>query len=427
MVTVRCVIALAVQNQWPLCQLDVNNAFLYGDLVEEVYMSLPPGYFTPNDKRVCKLIKALYGLKQAPRKWYEKLSSCLFDIGLVQCSSDYSLFTKSSNSVFLVLLVYVDDIVLTGNSMSEIKKVKDHLHSSFKIKDLGELKKKLGIEILRTESGICMSQRKYCLELLNDFGYLGVKPISTPMDMNLMVTDAFGSDSKDPPLKDFTGYQRLIGRLIYLLATRPDIAFDVHCLSQFMHSPRLSHLKLALRMLRYLKSSPGKGVNFSVSSDFKLNVFVDADWGKCLITRRSVTGYCLFLGNCMISWKSKKQTTVSRSSAESEYRVMASALCEIIWVFSVLSDLKVMNLLPINLHCDNKSAIQIANNPVFHERTKHIEIDVHQVREIVASGMLRIVKVASTENPADIFTKSLGVSQHNYLCEKLKLLDLFRC
>ncbi|KAJ9546310.1 hypothetical protein OSB04_018853 [Centaurea solstitialis] len=326
MVTVRCFISLVVQNNWSLYQLDVNNAFLYGDLSEEVYMTLPEGYFSKDDTRVCKLIKSLYGLKQAPRQWYEKLSKCLFEFGFTQSYCDYSLFTKSSGNIFLVILVYVDDLVITGNSSSEVHKVKTHLKTNFLIKDLGELQFFLGIEILKTDSGLCMSQRKYCLELLADYGYLGCKPINTPMDMNLVVTDSVESASKnkDNLLSDISGFQKLIGRLIYLLATRPDISFAVHCLSQFMHSPRKSHLNLALRVLRYLKKSPGKGILFTPSSDFKLVGFVDADWGKCLSSRRSVTGYCLFLGNCLISWKSKKQSTVSRSSAESEYRALAA-------------------------------------------------------------------------------------------------------
>ncbi|KAJ9538263.1 LOW QUALITY PROTEIN: hypothetical protein OSB04_030996 [Centaurea solstitialis] len=408
MVTVRCLIAIAVQNSWPLFQLDINNAFLYGDLNEEVYMSLPEGIIL---LMIQELIKSLYGLKQAPRQWYEKLSNCLIEFGFVQNPSDYSLFTLSRNKVFLALLVYVDDIVITGNNHTEIHK------------DLGELQFFMGIEILKTEFGLCMSQRKYCLELLNDFGYQGCKPIKTPMDMNLIVTDTTESASKssDTLLVDVSGFQRLIGRLIYLLATRPDISFVVHCLSQFMHAPRKSHLNLALRVMRYLKQSPGKGISFSPSSEFKLCGFVDSDWGKCLSSRRSVSGYCLFLGNCLISSKSKKQSTVSRSSSESEYRAMAVVTCEIVWILNILNCLNVNDLIPVPLYCDNNSAIQIANNPVLHERTKHIEIDIHYVREKVSAGVIETVKIESTEQIADIFTKSLPTNQHNYLCSKLKL------
>jgi hypothetical protein len=193
-----------------------------------------------------------------------------------------------------------------------------------------------------------------------------------------------------------------------------------------MHSPRKSHLNLALRVLRYLKKSPGRGIYFSYSSDFKLSGFVDADWGKCLSSRRSVTGYCLFLGNCLISWKSKKQTTVSRSSAESEYRALASVTCEIIWVLSILSCLNVKDLIPVSVFCDNSSAIQIATNPVFHEKTKHIEIDIHFIREKISAGLIKVVKVESAEQTVDILTKSLGVVQHDYLCSKLKMVDIFQ-
>ena len=273
-----------------------------------------------------------------------------------------------------------------------------------------------------------MSQRKYCLELLSDFGYLGCKPINTPMDMNLIVTDATesASTSADSLLTDVSGFQRLVGRLIYLLATRPDISFVVHCLSQFMHSPRKSHLSLALRVLRYLKKSLGKGIYFSPSPVFKLSGFVDVDWGKCLSSRRFVTGYCLFLGNCLISWKSEKQNTVSRSSAESEYRALASVTCEIIWVLNILSCLNVKELIPVSIFCDNSSAIQIAINPVFHEKTKHIEIDIHFIREKISAGLIKIVKIDSVEQTADIFTKSLGAVQHDYLCSKLKMFDVFQ-
>ncbi|KAJ9561025.1 hypothetical protein OSB04_006185 [Centaurea solstitialis] len=333
MVTVRCVIALAVQNNWSLYQLDVNNAFLYGDLSEEVYMTLPE-----------------------------------------------------------------DDLVLTGNNKSEVHRVKSHLKDSFLIKDLGELQYFLGIEILKTKSGLCMSQRKYCLELLVDFGYLGCKPINTPMDMNLIVTESvqMAAKSGDDVLSDISGFQGLIGRLIYLLATRPDISFAVHCLSQFMHSPRKSHLNLALRVLRYLKKSPGKGILFTPSSSFKLLGYVDADWGKCYLPE------------------------------ESEYRALAYVTCEITWVLNILSCLNIKEVIPVSVFCDNSSAIQIAINPVLHEKTKHIEIDIHFIREKISAGVIKIEKIDSIEQTADIFTKSLGAVQHDYLCSKLQLFDMFQ-
>lgn len=206
-------------------QLDVNNAFLYGELSEEVYMSLPQGYFSESDKRVCKLTKSLYGLKQAPRKWNEKLTKSLIEYGFVQSINDYSLYTYSVKDVFIVLLVYVDDIILTGSHISEISKVKDFLKSKFMIKDLGELKYFLEIEIMKTESWICMSQRKYCLELLNEFGMLGSKPMVTPLESNTIFSNT--ESDKDKLLPNITEYQKLVGKLIYLTITRPDISFAV--------------------------------------------------------------------------------------------------------------------------------------------------------------------------------------------------------
>ncbi|GJZ69644.1 ribonuclease H-like domain-containing protein [Tanacetum coccineum] len=187
-VTVRCLINLAVQCDWPLFQLDINNAFLYGDLTETVYMKLPDGYFDKNDKRVCKLKKSLYGLKQAPRQWNAKLTQALVEDGFVQSKSDYSLFTKADSGMFLALLVYVDDIIITGNSLVHIENFKTFLKSKFQIKDLGKLKYFLGIEVVETDKGLCLSQRKYCLDLLSEFGLLACKPSAVPLEQNLKVS-----------------------------------------------------------------------------------------------------------------------------------------------------------------------------------------------------------------------------------------------
>ncbi|GJW85915.1 uncharacterized mitochondrial protein-like protein [Tanacetum coccineum] len=265
---------------------------------------------------------------------------------------------------------------------------------------------------------------KYCLELLHEFGLLGVKPMNTPIEQKVSIS--FESSSKDPLLDNITEYQKLVVKLIYLTLTRPDISYDVHCLSQYMHAPLLSHLKLDFRVLRYLKLSPGKGIGiFKGKSPLVLSAWSDADWAKCAATRKSVTGFCVFLGGSLVSWKSKKQTTVAKSSAEAEYRAMAAVTCEIMWLHNLLQELNVRPAIPINIFCDNNSAIQIAANPVFHDKTKHFEIDIHFIREKVVSEFVKTVKVKSEENVSDIFTKGLDATQHMFLCKKLKMFDCF--
>ncbi|KAJ0900510.1 putative RNA-directed DNA polymerase [Helianthus annuus] len=423
LVTVRCIISIAVNNDWKLYQLDVNNAFLYGNLNEDVYMSLPDGYYSKDEKRVCKLKKSLYGLKQAPRMWNEKLVTVLTDMGFSQSKCDYSLFFKIHKDVIVYLLVYVDDIVITGNSVCEIDSVKQKLRSKFLIKDLGELKYFLGIEVIKQSSGVCLSQRKYCLELLTEYGMSGCKPVSNPIEQNHVITSLCKENSDI--VDNITGYQKLVGKLIYLAHTRPDISYTVHYLSQYMHSPTQGHLKIAFRLLRYLKQSPGKGVLLSKGSNFKLLAYADSDWGKCLESRRSVTGFCVFLGNSLVSWKSKKQGTVSRSSAEAEYRSMCAAACEVVWLKNILHELDISVELPVFLHCDNSAALSIAVNPVFHDRTKHFEIDLFFLRDLISKGVIKAIGIQSEKQLADLMTKGLLIGQHNELCSKIGMYNPF--
>ncbi|CAM8882206.1 unnamed protein product [Rhodiola kirilowii] len=416
MTPVRCVLAVAAARGWPLYQLDVNNAFLHGVLDEDVYMKLPPGFYQQarQNGQVCKLQRSIYGLKQASRQWFARFSDALVAFGFVQSMNDYSLFTLKLQGEFLVLLVYVDDVVLTGTSSQLIAKVKSFIHDKFQIKDLGLLKYFLGLEVARSKDGIFLNQRKYALDLLADYNFMDCKPIKTPMESkhNLGLSSA-------PLIPDAAVYRRLVGRLIYLTITRPDLAFPVHILSQFMQVPTEDHLKAAHRVLRFIKMAPAQGLMFPSINDLHLVAFCDADWASCPVTRRSVTGYCMLLGKSLISWKTKKQVVVARSSAESEYRALAGACGEALWLVRLLIDLGVPVSKPIYTYCDNQAALHIARNPVFHERTKHVEIDCHFVRHHVNSGFLLPAPISTVEQPADLFTKPLSFEQLSYLSSKL--------
>jgi hypothetical protein len=398
MVTVRYLLALAAAQNWSLHQLDVHNAFLHGDLHEEIYISPPPSLRRQGENLVCRLHKSLYGLKQASRQWFAKFSTAIQAAGFVQSKADYSLFTRRKGKSFTALLMYVDDIL----NVNAISTLKQFLHSCFWIKDLGNLKYFLGIEVSRSKKGISISQRKYTLEILKDSGLSGSKPVNFPMEQNVKLSDS-GELLKDP-----SQYRRLVGRLIYLTITRPDITYSVHVLSRFMHAPRKPHMEAALRVLRYLKNSPGQGLFFPSQNDLSLRAFSDSNWAGCPISRRSTTGYYVFLGSSLISWWTKRQKTVSLSSAEAKYRAMTGTCCELSWLRSLLTDLRVLHPKPALLYCDNTAALHIAVNPVFHERTRHIEMDCHFIRDKIQDGLIETKHVASTNQLADVFTKPLG-------------------
>ncbi|KAI3729444.1 hypothetical protein L6452_18102 [Arctium lappa] len=399
MVTVKAILALESINSWSLIQLDVNNAFLNGDLEEEVYMDILLGYkvegeFLVGTKLACKLHKSIYGLKQTSRQWNTKFSNFMLSIGFSQSRSDYSLFHKGHGQDFVALLVYVDDIIFTGASKCGIAKLKDQLSNTFKLKDLGDLKFFLGLEVIRSEEGILLSQRRYVLQLLEDSGMLASKPVKEPMDPRHVLTDDDGD-----LLTDASQYRRMIGRLLYLTITRPDVCFAVQKLSQYVSQPRTGHMQAVKHLLRYLKEKPGSGVFYSSESSLQIQAYCDSDWGKCMDSRRS--------------------------STESEYRAMAVATCELVWIKQLLKDLDVPHSQSILLFCDNKSARKIASNPTFHERTKHIDIDCHFVREKVMDKLVRLVPIESAYQLADALTKPLSRPQLQFLLSKMNLQNPF--
>jgi hypothetical protein len=272
LVTVRCLLTVAAVRNWNLHQMDVQNAFLHGELLEEVYMQPPPGFRRQGENLVCRLHKSLYGLKQASRSWFQKFSSSVANMGFQQSKADYSLFIKVDSTSYTAILLYVDDMIITGNDEDTIHNLKQFLNSCFKIKDLGPLKYFLGIEVARAKTGITICQRKYTLDLLEEVGLLGAKPTRFPMEQTLKLNLEDGEALHDP-----THYRRLVGKLIYLTITRPEITFAVNTLSQFMQLPRKPHLDAVFRLLRYLKGAPGQGLIFPSSGSLKLTGYCDAD------------------------------------------------------------------------------------------------------------------------------------------------------
>ncbi|CAA7029624.1 unnamed protein product [Microthlaspi erraticum] len=420
MTSIRSFLQVAVSRNWEIHQMDVHNAFLHGDLEEEVYMRLPSGFRGSNKSKVCRLRKSLYGLRQAPRCWFAKLSTALKEYGFTQSISDYSLFTKETSSSRLHVLVYVDDLIISGSSLAVISEFKEYLSSCFHMKDLGILIYFLGLEVARSPTGIYLSQRKYVLDILTETGMLMAKPLAFPMDQNhrLALADR-------PTIDDPTAYRRLVGRFIYLGVTRPDLAYSVHILSQFMEAPKQAHWDAALRVVWYLKGTPGQGILLRSDSPLSLIAWCDSDHGGCPRTRRSLTGWFIQLGQSPISWKTQKQRVVSLSSAEAEYRCLSETVKEILWLKELLLDLGVTHTGPIPVYCDSLAAIHLAANPVFHERTKHIEKNCHFIRDEIVQGTIVTHHVPTQNQLADIFTKALGRKEFtSFLGKKTEVAEM---
>ncbi|RVW42232.1 Retrovirus-related Pol polyprotein from transposon RE1 [Vitis vinifera] len=404
--TVQVLLSLAANLDWPLQQFDVKNVFLHGELSEEVYMDLPPGCMVSGKQcqKVCKLKKSLYGLKQSPRAWFGRFTKSMRAFGYRQSNSDHTLFLKKQHGKITALIVYVDDMVVTGNDPEERKALQNYLSREFKMKDLGYLKYFLGIEVSRSSEGIFLSQRKYALDLLQETGMSGCQPVNTPIEEGLKLCVEPNQVSNDKGK-----YQRLVGRLMYLAHTRPDLAYALSVVSQYMHNTGEQHMNAVMRILRYLKNAPGKGILFAKNVNHQsIEVYTDADWAGAVDDRRSTSGYFTFVGGNLVTWKSKKQNVVARSSAEAEFRGMALGLCEALWLRLLLQDLGYLSRQPIRLFCDNKTACDIAHNPVQHDRTKHVKVDRFFIKEKLDDKIVELPKIRSEDQLADILTKAVS-------------------
>jgi len=322
----------------------------------------------------------------------------------VEAKTDTSQFVYRLGSDIVYLLLYVDDIVLTTSSVALLRRIIQALQQEFSMKDLGELHHFLGMEVQHRGDGLFLSQRQYMLDILAQAGMAECKPCSTPVDCNPKLS------ADGVPVQDATDFRSLAGALQYLTFTRPDFAYAVQQVCLYMHDPREPHLVALKRILRYIRGTLHMGLLLRPSSTIELIAYSDADWAGCPDTCKSTSGYAVFLGDNLVSWSSKRQNTVSRSSAEAEYRAVANAVAEVSWLRQLLHELHVPLRRSVLVYCDNISAVYMFSNPVQHQRTKHIEIDLHFVREKVALGDVRVLHVPTTSQYADIFTKGLPSS-----------------
>ncbi|XP_028548665.1 uncharacterized protein LOC110097480 isoform X2 [Dendrobium catenatum] len=414
--TIRILFTIALFHQWQIQQLDVANAFLHGDITETIYMQQPKGFEdATNPLHVCHLHKAIYGLRQAPRQWYTTFTSYLREIGFSHSQADPSLLLFHDGNTHLYLLVYVDDILLTGNNAQAMTALVVKLEEKFTMKHLGVANQFLGIKIDYTHDKYFLSQCLYAQSILQMAGLPNCNPVANPS-----ITKITAVKPDDPPFFDAILYRRIIGSLQYLTLTRPDIAYAVNTLSQHMHNPEPIHTVRLKKLLRYIQGSLDFGLPIT-KSNLLLRTYSDADWASDPATRRSTSGFCTFLGDTLVSWTVKKQNTVSRSSTESEYRALASATADTIWIKRLLAEFRIVHSEPVDVFCDNTSTIALANNPVFHARTKHIEIDQRFIRDHIMNKVIRLLPISTVDQVADILTKPLSTPRFKLLRNKLTI------
>ena len=328
--------------------------------------------------------------------------------------ADTSLFIHSSGCDITYVLVYVDDIIVTGNNTVVVERVLASFAERFSIKDPSDLHYFLGIEVTRSNQGLHLTQRKYITDLLNKYNLAEAKPVNTPLAASTPLILNSGDT-----LPDASQYRSIVGSLQYLAFTRPDVSFAVNKLSQFVHKPTHDQLQAAKRVLRYLAGTRNHGIFLQASSPMTLHAFSDADWAGDTNDYISTNGYLIYIGTNPISWSSRKQRGVARSSTESEYRAVANTAAEVRWICSLLTDLKISLPTTPVIYCDNIGATYLCANPVFHSRMKHIALDYHFVRHQIQDGMLRISHVSTHDQLADTLTKPLPRTRFQHACRKV--------
>lgn len=418
--TIRLILALAAQNNWDVFQLDVKSAFLHGELNEEIFVQQPLGYEKKGEEgKVYKLRKALYGLKQAPRAWYSKIEAYFVREGFERCLCEHTLFTKSKEvGKILIVSLYVDDLIYTGNDKSMYDDFKNSMMLEFDMTDLGRMRYFLGIEVIQSLDGIFVCQRKYAHEILGRFGMDKSNPVKNPIVPGTKLSKDEAGTKVDETL-----FKQVVGSLMYLTATRPDLMYGVSLISRFMSCPTESHWLAAKRILRYLKGTTELGIFYKKNGCTNLVAYTDSDFAGDLDDRRSTSGFAFLLGSGAVSWSSKKQPIVTLSTTEAEYIAAAFCACQCIWLRRVLEKLGHKEENSTLIQCDNNSTIQLSKNSVFHGRSKHIDIRFHFLRDLTRDKIVELSYCNSQEQVADIMTKPLKLEQFLKLRSMLGMVD----
>ncbi|WJX38809.1 hypothetical protein P8452_26432 [Trifolium repens] len=412
--SIRLLLGVACILKFKLYQMDVKSAFLNGYLHEEVYVEQPKGFTDPVfPNHVYKLKKALYGLKQAHRAWYERLTQFLVGQGYRKGGSDQTLFVKQVKGKFMIAQIYVDDIIFGGMSNTMVQHFVQQMQSEFEMSLVGELTYFLGLQIKQMEDTIFISQSKYARNIVRKFGMDNASHKRTPAPTHLKLTKDEQGVGVDQSL-----YRRMIGSLLYLTASRPDITFAVGVCARYQAEPKVSHLNQVKRILKYVNGTCDYGMMYSHCENSNLCGYCDADWAGSADDRKSTSGGCFFLGSNLISWFSKKQNCVALSTAEAEYIAAGSSCSQLVWMKQMLKEYDVEQDV-ITLYCDNLSAINISKNHVQHSKTKHIDIRHHFIRDLVENKVVTLEHVGTKEQVADIFTKALDAVHFENLRGKL--------
>ncbi|GJV72067.1 putative ribonuclease H-like domain-containing protein [Tanacetum coccineum] len=419
---IRLFLAFASYMGFLVYQMDVKSAFLYGEIEEEVYVTQPKGFEDPYfPKHVYRVVKALYGLHQAPRAWYARLSAFLLQHNYRRGTIDKTLFIKKDSRDILLVQVYVDDIIFGSTNKAWCEEFEVLMQGEFEMSAMGEMSFFLGLQVKQLPDGIFISQDKYVKDMLTKFDMESVRTATTPYE----AAKTKLKDESDPPVNVHL-YRSMIGSLMYLTASRPDIMFAVSACSRHQVTPLTSHLNAVKKIFKYLKGQPKLGLWYPKDSPFQLEAYSDSDYAGSHGDRKSTTGGCQFLGRRLISWQCKKQTIVATSSTEAEYVAAASCCAQVLWIQNQLLDYG-FNFMNTKIFIDNQSTICIVKNPVFHQRTKHIEIRHHFIRDANEKNLIQVLKIHTDDNVADLLTKAFDGPRFEYLVVHIGMVDMVFC